>query len=163
MSAAWKAFCVPLPPIDVSFDLTEQDAGLAQVVHGEYKLRLNYKMMMRPDGWEHIYNNTIPHEIAHLVCCWNPDLGKNHDAGWRDVCIRLGGDGEQCHLIPVIYERGKTFAYITDAGYPVNVTGALHSKVQKGSRYMYEGLGKIDNTCSFELVAEHGEMIENNA
>lgn len=42
---------------------------------------------------EHMINDTVPHEIAHIVCMLKPYLGNGHDEGWQEVCKRLGGTG----------------------------------------------------------------------
>lgn len=44
-----------------------------------------------------LVNNTIPHEIAHLVCYIKPELGSGHNWGWKTVCRALGGDGKKHH------------------------------------------------------------------
>lgn len=52
--------------------------------------------------------STIIHEIAHLVCYIRPDLGRNHDRGWKRVCISLGGDGKRTTDLEVQYLKQKT-------------------------------------------------------
>jgi predicted SprT family Zn-dependent metalloprotease len=44
---------------------------------------------------EEVNLQTVPHEIAHFVC-FAKKLGKNHDKGWKGVCIALGGCGRGC-------------------------------------------------------------------
>jgi predicted SprT family Zn-dependent metalloprotease len=45
-------------------------------------------------GYHHILDEVIPHEIAHIVCLAKPHFGSGHDDGWKEVCIRLGGTGQ---------------------------------------------------------------------
>lgn len=62
-------------------------------------------------------NDTIPHEVAHLVCFKRPDLGKNHDAGWKRVCRSLGGDDSRTHNLEVTPAKQKVttrYVYIVD-------------------------------------------------
>jgi hypothetical protein len=44
---------------------------------------------------EVVLNEVIPHDIAHVVCEFQPQRGHSHshDAGWQAVCKRLGGTG----------------------------------------------------------------------
>lgn len=37
--------------------------------------------------------DTVPHEVAHIVCMIKPHLGDGHNQGWQTVCKRLGGSG----------------------------------------------------------------------
>jgi predicted SprT family Zn-dependent metalloprotease len=48
------------------------------------------------DMYDEVINlQTVPHEIAHFVCEVKK-IGKNHDKGWKEVCVKLGGDGKRC-------------------------------------------------------------------
>ncbi len=48
---------------------------------------------------DELFDLTIPHEIAHIVCYMNPKLGKGHNYGWQWVCKSLGGDGKRHHTM----------------------------------------------------------------
>ena len=94
---------VNLGRVEILFNLRGRVAGMACCRRNRFsgapatdlKLRFNVDMIAG-DGYDHILNDCVPHEIAHLVCYANPQLGANHDRGWKRVCVALGGNGERC-------------------------------------------------------------------
>jgi predicted SprT family Zn-dependent metalloprotease len=51
--------------------------------------------------------NTVKHEAAHIIA--NNKYGKNqhHNRRWRNVFLRLGGDGKRCHDFSLPEERKR--------------------------------------------------------
>ena len=145
--------------VGVRFDLKGRAAGMACRRMNAYYMRFNAEMMTR-DAFDHVLNNTVPHEIAHIVCMMNPRLGRNHDAGWARVCRLLGGNGQRCHSEEVVYGKGNTYEYITDRGHRVRVSSAIHSKIQRGVVYTWrQGKGKVDAGATYNLVGVAGRSI----
>ena len=145
-------FGIELPHIAVNFDLRGRSAGQAIRRGYVYTVRFNRDMIMN-DGWEHIINETVPHELAHIICFVNPNLGRNHDAGWTRVCRLLGGSGERCHKEVVTYAKGKTYIYTTSTGHTVSMSAIRHRKVQNGGTYICRERGRIDRTCQYSVAA----------
>lgn len=133
----------------VRFDLSGRVAGQAGRKNNACFLRFNTTMMMN-EGWEHILNDTVPHEVAHLACYTDRTLGRNHDAGWKRVAIALGSTGKRCHDIPVEY-KGGTYIYTTSTGATVNCSPALHTKIQNGRRYTARHKGQLNSACAWSL------------
>lgn len=93
---------------------------------------------------------TVPHEIAHIVCYMNPNLGRNHDSGWKRVCMSLGGSGSrlmqtgaatdamraalaQKRAVRVQRRGGATgYLYRTASGIEITLTAIRHKKVLTG-------------------------------
>ena len=153
---------VDLKPV-VSFNLRGRVAGWASCRHcaGQrvYTLRFN-RELIASDHFEDIRNNTVAHEIGHLVCYARPELGKNHDAGWRRVCLALGGNGDARHDYAVTYANGS-WDYISTGGHKVTLSNIRHKKVQQGTVYtLKNGLGRIDRSCRF---AAHGRPMPENS
>jgi predicted SprT family Zn-dependent metalloprotease len=74
-------------------------AGKASLRFDKYVLWLSQELCDKfPDE---ALKDTIPHEMAHLVCYKKPDLGNKHNAGWKAVCLALGGNGKQYHDLPL--------------------------------------------------------------
>lgn len=145
--------------VAVRFDLKGRAAGMACRRANSYYMRFNAEMMTR-DAFDHVLNNTVPHEIAHIVCMMNPRLGRNHDAGWTRVCRLLGGNGERCHSEEVVYGKGNTYEYVTDRGHRVRVSSAIHGKIQRGVVYTWrQGKGKVDAGSTYSLVGVSGRSI----
>lgn len=110
----------------------------------QFSLRFN-RELIQGEHFEDMMNNTVPHEIAHLVCYARPELGRKHDSGWRRVCVALGGDGNTRHSYDVVV-RGR-WDYLTDRGNKVSVTKKYHAYVQAGGSLTFKkGLGQISRS-----------------
>jgi predicted SprT family Zn-dependent metalloprotease len=163
---AERLYNISLPRIDVRFDLTGRVAGYAgwRMTNGtiNYFMRFNTDMML--SSWDHIINETAPHETAHIVCQSHSYLGSKHDQGWRRVCIALGGSGQRCHNELVIYAKGNTYQYTTTTGATVNVSGKIHNNVCAGRTYTYKDRhqGSIDASCQYQLIAVSGRRISDD-
>lgn len=142
---------VTIPPVTTRFDLKGAAAGMACKKFESYSLRFNIDMMTN-ESWDHLYNNTIPHEVAHTVCQANPHYGKNHNAGWQRVCRALGGKADRCHSEPVIYAKGKTYIYTSSIGSTIHLSSIRHRKVQGGGSYTLRDGGRVTMTSHYTLA-----------
>ena len=118
------------PSIETRFDNMGRIAGEARHRYGRYTLRLNLQLLTPEYAHEAV--DTIAHEIAHLVCYFNPRLGKNHDAGWRRVCIMLGGSGSRTHELPLKKARRTRKAIYNVRGNELNLGLTKHKRLQAG-------------------------------
>ncbi len=152
--AAQTRYGVDLSDVQVRFDLRGRCAGIAGYRGGtfdkrSYFLRFN-RDMINTDAFKHLIKETVPHEIAHIVCFMRPELGSNHDAGWKQVCRTLGGTGERCHSEQVVYANGKTYQYKSTAGRLITLSERIHRKIQMGNSYTVKrGGGKLLKTCEW--------------
>jgi len=151
LAKAQLLYGVDLKPV-VSFNLRGRVAGWAGCKNcaGQrvYTLRYN-RELIAGNHFEDIRDNTVAHEIAHLVCYARPELGRNHDAGWRRVCVALGGNGKSSHDYKVTYANGS-WDYISTRGHKITISNIRHKKVQQGTVYtLKNGLGRIDRSCRF--------------
>jgi len=149
-------FSITLPPIIIKFDLRGQAAGQAVRKNGVHYVRFNVSHM-RAGGktWEHLLNDTVPHEVAHSCCQAFPKLGSGHDAGWRRVCIALGGNGQARYSeddAPEAVSMNNPYIYITTQGHEVRISKVRHGKIQRGTQYIVSNLGKLNNACEFRVV-----------
>lgn len=151
-----QLFGITLPSIQIRFDLRGRTAGQAGSRFGQYMMRFNRDMLCN-EAWDHMINNTVPHEIAHIVCFFKPSLGRNHDQGWKRVCRMLGGNGNRCFSdvdvkAPTVYAKGRTFSYIASTGTVHNVSEKLHKNIQMGRTYTLKACkGKLSKACSYEI------------
>ena len=89
---------------------------------------------------DYIIDVTLPHEMAHIVNFLKPSTGKNHNRGWKRVCMILGGNGETKYSSR---EVGNVSSYSKKSTYSYNVHGKIievgairHKRLQTGtSRY----------------------------
>jgi len=156
---ATRLYRVDLSRLVVVYDLRGKTAGWA---HGSYhpKIRLNVDMIAN-NSYDAIINNTIQHEMAHIVCHIRPELGRKHDLGWKRVCIALGGNGKRCHQEEVMFAKGETYEYITDLGVKVNISRTIHNRLQTG-RYPWYGwrrLGRITKNSPHTIVGVRGQAL----
>lgn len=156
MKAAEERYGVDFSEVQVRFDLRGRCAGIAGyqgTMFGErnYFLRFNCDMI-KTDAFKHLIDDTVPHEIAHIVCYMRPELGRKHDAGWKKVCRALGGGGERCHNEQVAFANGKSYQYKTTAGRLVILSEKRHRNIQMGATYtVRRGGGQITKACEWVL------------
>lgn len=162
---AMELYGLDLSKTTIRFDLKGRAAGVAgargSFFDRQYYMRFNRDMMTR-EAFDHILNETVPHEIAHLVCFMNPKLGSNHDAGWARVCLALGGSGARTHKEEVVYGKGTTYEYTTDRGEKVRLSDRRHSYIQGGGVLTYRhGKGKVTQHCAYSIVGVQGRTLAN--
>lgn len=159
---AEQKFGIKMPEVQIRFDLKGRAAGMAGYTRRLYDaggsnfyLRFNVQhIRIGGKTYEHLLNDTVPHEVAHTVCQAFPQFGRNHDAGWKRVCIALGGNGNRCYGeadAPEAIAAQRPYVYITTNGAEVRVTKIVHAKIQKGASYMFKGgKGRVDRTCQYQ-------------
>lgn len=141
-----------VPHIDIRFDLRGRAAGVASARGWNYSMRFNKDMMMNA-GWDHLINDTVPHELAHIICFAN-GTDRGHGYNWKRTCQALGGSGERCHTEAVTYAKGRTFVYTTSTGHTVNLSEVKHRRIQQGVGYTFKDRtkGRLDKTCAYSLL-----------
>jgi predicted SprT family Zn-dependent metalloprotease len=154
IALANKKYNILLPKIEVRFDLQGRVAGWA-CGGSRFYLRINTDMMQN-SSWDHIYNDTVPHEVAHLVC-FHTNWDRGHGRYWRMVCKDLGGTGKRCHNESVTYAKGKTYHYTTSTGVVVSLSETRHKRVQQGNLYRYKDGGVITRESAY--TTEQPQMV----
>ncbi len=158
IALAERKFCVAMPKVDVRFDLKGRDAGIAGKRGAHFYLRFNIKhMALGGKTWDHILNDVVPHEVAHTVCQSNPRVGRNHNTGWKTVCLALGGNGKRCYSAedaPEAVAQANPYVYLSTNGSEISVTKRIHNKIQRGSAYRYRGgKGELNQQCAYNYMA----------
>lgn len=154
-----ELYGLDLSRVVIRFDLKGRAAGQASRRSGIYYIRFNHDMLSR-DAFDHLLNETVPHEIAHIVCFINPRLGRNHDIGWYRVCVALGGSGKTTHDEEVVHGKGNTYEYITSAGVKVRVGQKHHDYLQRGGGLTWrKGKGKVQGPCEYWIVGVSGRSL----
>lgn len=161
---ATAKYGLDLSKVAVRFDLRGRSAGMAGCKRDwagstkDHYVRFNVDQILH-GNLENMLNDTVPHEVAHVICYMNPMLGNNHDNGWKRVCVALGGTGDRCHSEMVAYAKGNTFQYITTSGDAVNVSQQRHRKIQMGVEYRYRTGGRINKECQWFKVMTAAQAI----
>ena len=154
---AEQRFGITMPKVDVRFDLKGRAAGIAGWRGTNFYLRFNVQhMALGGQTWDHLLNDTVPHEVAHTVCQAFPQYGRNHDQGWKRVCVALGGNGRRTYSeddAPEAVAAARPYVYITTQGHEVRVTKVMHAKIQKGANYTARGKGQLTRQCQYNYMA----------
>ena len=119
----------------------------------EYSIIINTQLLRESDIDE-ICNEVVPHEVAHLVCFWNPTLGRNHDRGWKRVCIMLGGNGNRCHQYDLKKARRTRKAVYNIYGQETNIGLTVHKRIQAGGSYSIKKGGQRVRICPTQFTGE---------
>ena len=158
LDRARRLYGVSLNPT-IAYNLRGRVAGWAgckicrMTMTRQYTLRFNRDLILGKH-FEDIRDETVAHEVAHLVCFANPALGKNHNEGWKRVCLALGGNGKSRHSYDVEYAAG-TFVYVSDRGVNINVSKIRHTKIQQGTCYTFKGgKGRVDRYCAWAAAGQ---------
>ncbi len=146
-----------LPHIHLDFDLEGKTIGRAicalidDNIH--YIVKLN-SYVIHNDGFEYILNNTIPHEIAHIVTHYC-GYGMKHDKIWKQICILLGGNGHVYCRANITLKKTrnvKEYLYMTTCGNKVKVSSIRHKRIQEGKTYYLKSTkGKVIKEQFVEL------------
>lgn len=157
VAAAEQRFGITMPSIAIRFDLRGRAAGQAGKRYGQHYLRFNREhIALGGQTWDHLLNDTVPHEVAHVVCYAFPQYGRAHDSGWKRVCLALGGNGKRCYSAedaPEAAAAARPYIYITTLGHEVRVTKVVHSKIQRGATYTAKGKGQLTAQCQYNYMA----------
>ena len=116
-------------------------------------LTLNEQLVNDQDVYK-LLEDTIPHEIAHLVCYLRPELGKNHDKGWKRVCIMLGGNGNRCHQYDLKKARRTRKAVYNIYGQETNIGLTVHKRIQAGRNYSIKKGGQRVRICPTQFTGK---------
>lgn len=158
-----QRYNMDLSDLIVRYDLKGRTAGWAI---GNRTIRLNNTAIFGDEAhFRDMVDDTIPHEIAHIVCHRNPSFGRKHDAGWANVCRTLGGTGKRTHDMTTIeFARGRTYIYTSSAGKEYGVSERRHRSIQNGGtcRFRKMSWGIIDRFCAY-VVKHNGRVISTHA
>lgn len=108
------------------------------------RLRLRLNLAAARLDWRQMVEDTIPHEVAHLVVMSQPTRFNQqpHGADWRQLCIALGGSGNSRHQLPLLpARRCRQWQYRDSQGQLHLLTTIRHQRLQQGQRYQVRASG----------------------
>lgn len=154
LSLANKLYGVDIKP-ELTFNLTGRVAGFAscricRITGNPFDLKVRFnRQIIAGKHFPDMLDNTVPHEIAHLVTYVRPELGHGHDDSWRKICVALGGNGQTRHNMEVTH-RGGSFVYRATCGTLVTVSKIIHDRIQAGTyRVLRKTRGQINPQCAW--------------
>lgn len=123
----------------VCFKLKGRVTGKAHT--GKNKLQFNLTALEVEGGWNHLLNNTVPHEVAHLVQytmpSWPKDRKNNppHGQYWKKVMRDFGVKADRCHSLAMPKTRNQV-RYPYHCGCRTHaISSTIHNRIQKGRKY----------------------------
>lgn len=157
---------VDLSTTKISFNLRGRVAGWAICRKDRYtgritelKVKINHDMLHR-ESFDSMLNETVPHEMAHLVCFVRPDLGSGHDSGWAAICEAFGGNGERLHENQVVFGRGNTYEFVTDRGVTVRLNERWLKLLSAGVPANFKkGKGTVHPGSTYYIVGQNGRSL----
>lgn len=117
----------------IALDVRGRSVGQARLCRATnvYSMRFNPEAILKYGDL--MTDDTIPHEIAHLVCFNLRHLGKNHDDGWKRVCRMLGGDDSRTHdMVLTPAKVSDKFLYRLPSGREIELGPKYHRNIQRG-------------------------------
>jgi SprT protein len=121
----------------VSFGLRGKTAGQAAV--RDNHIKLNLELLLNPATREQILEQTVPHEVAHLIHHQlYPRDREWHGNRWKFIMREFGLTPDRCHTMPVKPARKtRKFEYDCPCGAPHRNVGLnKHRKIQAGEEYV---------------------------
>ena len=133
---AHQIYGVKIEPT-VTFDLKGRTMGQAN--YRDNVLRFNLTALSVDGGWKHLYEETVPHEVAHLVqyTIGPRDRKANppHGRIWQGVMRQLGHKPEVYHSIDLPKARQRrTFEYVCGCR-THTISSVIHNRINKGYSY----------------------------
>lgn len=158
-----EKFGLDLGKVDILYNLRGRAAGMAQHRRSRngdhFNIRFNADMLTR-EAAEHVIENTVPHEFAHIVCYMNPSLGSGHDSGWKAVCVALGGTPDRCHQEEVVHGKGYTYEYLSSTGHKIRIGDKYHAMIRAGRPLSFKhGKGIISDASEYSIVGYQGSTL----
>jgi SprT protein len=133
----------PLPfDFPVYFDTIGRAAAFAHVWHKTRGMHININPVLLNENMEYIINQTVPHEVAHLVAYLiygKQALGHGYE--WRSVMSVFGLEAIRCHRLDtttIKKNRNRTrFNYTCKCGSEFDLSLNIVNKLRKGQKRVH--------------------------
>lgn len=135
---AEKLYGIKINPT-VCFKLKGRVTGKAWTTKN--KLQFNLTALEVEGGWNHLLNNTVPHEVAHLVQytmpSWPKDRKQNppHGQYWKKVMRDFGVKANRCHSLAMPKTRSQSQYTYSCRCRTHEVSTTIHNRILKGRTY----------------------------
>jgi predicted SprT family Zn-dependent metalloprotease len=131
--AAGERYDLDLSDVKVNVTIRGSRISGYAALSGAGSSRMDFNRQNLMYQWDDILGDTLPHEIAHIVC-FRKGWDKGHGARWKEVCIELGGSGEQC-VHPDLHYIGRegSWKYQGTTGHVYWVNRRTHTFIQAGN------------------------------
>ncbi len=166
VAKAKELYGIDLAHVPVTFNRKGRALGVAGCSMDRFtRVTSGHFIKLNGDGlftsaYEHLINETIPHEYAHTICQMRPEMGYKHDAGWKAICIALGGSGKTTHQEEVVRGTGTTYEYTSSNGNKLRVGDKHHNRIQRGETIKFlRNKGSLMKGCAYSIVGVRGRPL----
>lgn len=129
---------------ELSFRTSGRSAGKCEINYSRYTrmmnkcvIRINIGMMVASqEAWDHIVNETISHEIAHLADFLLGN-GIGHSDSWVACHRALGGSAKQYHNLEVVTKPrrpNRQYIYSVNGSF-IKLNGKQHEAAKNGRTF----------------------------
>lgn len=123
--------------LPIVFFKTGSTAGYARS-RGLYIRQFNveFNTVAIKNNREDMLNDTIPHEIAHIVDMYVNGKSDGHGPKWKRIAKALGCKAQRCHNYDIAEARRtrNRAIYVATCGTEVKITVQMHNKIQAGQQ-----------------------------
>jgi len=143
----FPAFKLTDEELPIVFVWSGRVAGMAKRRKNVYNLEFNIEAIHRDRA--EMVDNTIPHEMAHIVDMYLHGGKSSHGPRWQSIIQALGGSPERTHDIPLTKaRRSRKYLYQASCGTEIEIGPRHHKAVQTGGKLMLKKTGgKITSSC----------------
>lgn len=121
--------------------LSRRKFGRVSIKPSENIIRLNLGMLQDPILHDDMVNDTVAHELAHIVCHHLHPKARGHNQWWRSIALTLAGTGKRTHDYDVSAHRirkMKRFQYQCSnpqCAKDYELSAIRHNRVLRGASY----------------------------
>lgn len=125
----------PLNRAVISYNLKGRTAGLAWSF--QKLIQLNLGLLNDPRYQDDMLNDTVPHEVCHIVQYQIAPRSKSHGYEWQRLMLMIGLQPTRCHSYETTPARkhSRPHSYRCDCDQVRMVTNLMHTKIQPGKIY----------------------------
>jgi|GEM_PF-3404077 len=136
----FPAFTLQDEDLPIVFTQSGRVAGMAKRKGDIYNIEFNVEAILR--DWEEMVNNTIPHEMAHIVDMFLHGGRSSHGPRWQSIAYALGCNPRRTHNIPLTKaRRPRRYLYIASCGTQIELGSRHHRRVSKGETFIVKKTG----------------------
>lgn len=121
----------------------DREANIATVMLNRDAIKQNPRDMLE---------DTVAHEIAHIVCMVCTQYGDGHNQGWQEVCKRLGGSGKHQYAYgdyDMRIRKRRQYLYDVPGKGVVALSDIRHKELQNG------GIAFREVSTGVRILKEH--------
>lgn len=136
----FPAFTLQDEDLPIVFTQSGRVAGMAKRKGNIYNIEFNVEAILR--DWDEMVNNTIPHEMAHIVDMFLHGGRSSHGPRWQSIAFALGCNPQRTHDIPLSKaRRTRRYLYVASCGTRLEIGSRHHRRIRRGETFTVKKTG----------------------